>query len=113
MNAPEQKWTAFYKFKYDEWHIGVPVESGSMKFALCPDGILPGIERGEREKIATFIAASCNACADIPNPAAIADVVAAADGMIAWYYRIEGKDPNDCSPIGRLFAALASLRGAA
>lgn len=31
-------WVSFYKHKYDEWHVGVPVSSGSMKLALFPDG---------------------------------------------------------------------------
>jgi hypothetical protein len=31
-------WVSFYKDKYDEWHVGVPLSSGSMKLALFPDG---------------------------------------------------------------------------
>jgi hypothetical protein len=31
-------WVSFYKHKYNEWHVGVPVSSGSMKLALFPDG---------------------------------------------------------------------------
>jgi hypothetical protein len=31
-------WVSFYKDKYKEWHVGVPVSSGSMKLALFPDG---------------------------------------------------------------------------
>ncbi len=32
-------WTAFYKSKYDEWHVSVPMSEGSMKWALFDDGI--------------------------------------------------------------------------
>lgn len=33
-------WTAFYKAKYDEWHVSVPAYGPSaMKLALFPDGI--------------------------------------------------------------------------
>lgn len=32
-------WNVFYKSKYDEWHVSVPMSSGSMKWALFDDGI--------------------------------------------------------------------------
>ena len=32
-------WVCFYKHKYDEWHVGVPLNSGGgMKVALFPNG---------------------------------------------------------------------------
>jgi hypothetical protein len=31
-------WVCFYKDKYKEWHVGVPLSRGSMKLALFPDG---------------------------------------------------------------------------
>lgn len=31
-------WVSFYKDKYKEWHVGVPLSTGSMKLALFPDG---------------------------------------------------------------------------
>ena len=32
-------WTCFYKSKYDEWHVAVPMSEGSMKWALFDDGV--------------------------------------------------------------------------
>lgn len=32
-------WNVFYKSKYDEWHVSVPMATGSMKWALFDDGI--------------------------------------------------------------------------
>lgn len=32
-------WTCFYKSKYDEWHVSVPMSQGSMKWALFDDGV--------------------------------------------------------------------------
>lgn len=32
-------WSVFYKSKYDEWHVSVPLSTGSMKWALFDDGI--------------------------------------------------------------------------
>lgn len=32
-------WTAFYKPKYDEWHVSLPMSDCGMKLALAPDGI--------------------------------------------------------------------------
>lgn len=31
-------WVCFYKDKYKEWHVGVPLSTDSMKLALFPDG---------------------------------------------------------------------------
>jgi hypothetical protein len=32
-------WECFYKHKYDEWHVSVPLAEGSMKLALFDDGV--------------------------------------------------------------------------
>lgn len=48
-------WVSFYKHKYDEWHVGVPLPGQSMKLALFPDGC--PTERPQAD--AEFIAA-CN-----------------------------------------------------
>ena len=32
-------WTCFYKSKYDEWHVSVPMSEGSMKWPLFDDGV--------------------------------------------------------------------------
>lgn len=32
-------WTAFYKNKYDEWHVSLPIAGSNMKLSLCSDGI--------------------------------------------------------------------------
>ena len=31
-------WTYFYKSKYDEWHVSVPLEGQTMRLGLFPDG---------------------------------------------------------------------------
>lgn len=47
-------WTAFYKNKYDEWHVSLPITGSSMKLALCSDGI----QSENREADAHLIAAA-------------------------------------------------------
>lgn len=47
-------WTVFYKHKYDEWHVALPIEGSNMKLALCPDGI----QSENREADARLIAAA-------------------------------------------------------
>lgn len=47
-------WTCFYKHKYDEWHVSLPVPGSSMKVALCSDGI----QSNNREADAHLIAAA-------------------------------------------------------
>lgn len=32
-------WTYFYKHKYDEWHVSVPISGSSMRFGIFDDGI--------------------------------------------------------------------------
>ena len=32
-------WEAFYKRKYDEWHVSVPMEDSSMRLGLFADGV--------------------------------------------------------------------------
>ncbi|MCA0032701.1 hypothetical protein [Mesorhizobium sp. B263B2A] len=47
-------WSCFYKHKYDEWHVSLPITGSSMKLALCPDGI----QSENREADAHLIAAA-------------------------------------------------------
>lgn len=75
------EWSAFCKSRYDEWHVGVPCEGGVLKVALCPDGILPGLDMADRERTARFIAASCTACEGL-NPEAVAAVAAVAEDAL-------------------------------
>jgi len=39
--AGQHPWSAFYKNKYQEWHVSVPVPGSSMGYDLFPDGV-PG-----------------------------------------------------------------------
>ena len=32
-------WTCFYKRKYDEWHVSMPMKNSTMRWALFPDGL--------------------------------------------------------------------------
>ncbi len=32
-------WQAFYKSKYDEWHVSIPMPGSSMGWALFDDGV--------------------------------------------------------------------------
>lgn len=47
-------WLSFYKAKYDEWHVSLPVADSSFKLALAPDGI----QSLNREDDAHLIAAA-------------------------------------------------------
>ena len=47
-------WSCFYKHKYDEWHVSMPVAGSSMRAGLCDDGI----ESPNREADAHLIAAA-------------------------------------------------------
>lgn len=45
-------WTAFYKPKYDEWHVSLPMSGSSMRLALAPDGIQSENREGDAHLIA-------------------------------------------------------------
>lgn len=78
-HTPEPRgWTAFYKPKYDEWHVGIPAADAGWVNALCPDGILPGHPKDEREKAAKRIVSCVNGCAGL-NPEAFREVVEALE----------------------------------
>jgi hypothetical protein len=32
-------WEVFYKTKYDEWHVSVPMSEGNMRWGLFDDGV--------------------------------------------------------------------------
>lgn len=73
------QWTAFYKHKYDEWHVSVPVEGSSMKLALWEDGCPLG------ESYAKWIALCC-------SPDNIARIIAWRREMEADRDRTMGQD---------------------
>ena len=52
-------WVCFYKHKYDEWHVSVPILHSATKWALFDDGV----------------------CSD--NPEADARIISAAPDMLA------------------------------
>lgn len=60
-------WASFYKHKYDEWHVGVPMTSGSMKLALFPNGIPTDNPEADCNLIAAApdLLAACKAQHDI------------------------------------------------
>jgi len=63
-------WDSFYKHKYDEWHVSVPMAQGNMKWAMFDDGC-----RTERpEEDAKYIAAC--------NPANVAALLAERDALL-------------------------------
>ena len=39
MSYTQGPWEAFYKRKYDEWHVSVPMEDSSMRLGLFADGV--------------------------------------------------------------------------
>jgi hypothetical protein len=51
-------WKAFYKAKYDEWHISLPVDGSAMRAALFADGIPAINHESDREANAHLIAAA-------------------------------------------------------
>jgi hypothetical protein len=32
-------WVYFYKHKYDEWHVSIPIPGSSMRFGIFDDGV--------------------------------------------------------------------------
>ena len=63
-------WVSFYKFKYSEWHVGVPLAGQTMKLALFPDGCPTERPGADAEYIA--------AC----NPANVAALLAERDELL-------------------------------
>ena len=47
-------WSVFYKQKYGEWHVAVPIAHGGIKLALFPNGI----QTENQESDARLIAAA-------------------------------------------------------
>jgi hypothetical protein len=81
-------WSCFYKPKYDEWHVSLPMSDCGMKLALAPDGI----QSENREADAHLIAAApellevAKKCLEIvewgrlPNWDWMREVIAKAEG---------------------------------
>lgn len=114
-------WTSFYKHKYDEWHVGVPTGTGNFNLALCPDGILPGLSKEDRERVGNRIADCCNALEGM-NPDAVAQLVEAArDATLALpvlvtMCKAAHLEQGACAAeamLDRTRAALANLAGEA
>jgi hypothetical protein len=53
----EGPWKAFYKHKYDEWHVAIPYSDGSFLCPLASDGITTP-DPSQREATANLIAAA-------------------------------------------------------
>jgi hypothetical protein len=70
-------WTCFYKPKYDEWHISLPIAGSSMKLALCADGI----QSENREADAHLIAAAPDMLAALKR---CEEMVSTANGPPNW-----------------------------
>lgn len=54
MKATPGPWTCFYKAKYDEWHVSVPIAGSTSKMALFNNGV----RTENREADAKLIAAA-------------------------------------------------------
>jgi hypothetical protein len=93
------EWAAFYKDKYKEWHVGVPVNSGGMKIALFPDGC--PTENPE---------ADCRLIAAAPDM--LAALKAAQRDLEAVEREMQGIAPEAVSPVLPLIrAAIAKAEG--
>ena len=88
-------WVCFYKQKYDEWHVSVPVAGASFKAGLFPDGIPTG------EHDARLIAAA-------PD---MAEALAGIEQTAREYVRNWPNSPTVRAPWGAVLAALAKARG--
>jgi len=45
-------WEAFFKHKYDEWHVSIPMSDGGMRWALFDDGVRSENPEGDARLIA-------------------------------------------------------------
>ena len=109
MSAPAQNWTPGpwrtekYLGKTDNWFIRGPNDE-----RVCGQGSGP-----VREANARRIVECVNACANIPNPAAIAEVVAALEVLEKLDFDWNGHADLYERACFNARQALASLRGAA
>lgn len=46
-------WTCFYKHKYDEWHVSMPISGSSMRFGIFDDGLRSENPEADARLIAT------------------------------------------------------------
>lgn len=93
----EKKWTpgpwrAFYKNKYDEWHVSIPLENSNMRWAIFPDGIN-----------------SRNPAADAHLVAAAPELYDALENLLACVVKSRGYNANEA--VINAVKALAKARG--
>ena len=86
-------WAAFYKYKYNEWHVSVPVSNSDMRLSIFPDGI-PGDTPEEAEGNARLIAAAPDLLAVCENIKKYLDFVSSGQpthGTLEreLYYRLQ------------------------
>jgi hypothetical protein len=76
-------WACFYKHKYDEWHVSVPMSEGSMKWALFDDGVRSENPEADARLIAAapdLLAALRALLAAVEDPAHFAAALMEKDG---------------------------------
>lgn len=62
-------WRCFYKSKYDEWHVSVPMSQSTMKLALFDNGV----KSENREADARLISAAPDLLAALQEVVAISE----------------------------------------
>jgi len=86
-------WSVFYKHKYNEWHVSVPMAEGSM-WAIAPDGIQTDNPEGD----ARLIAAAPDMLA------ALKAAVELSDARLKLERRFAGRTP-ECQAVYDMCAA--------
>ena len=87
-------WACFYKHKYDEWHVSLPMSEGSMKWALFDDGV-----RSENPE------------ADARLISAAPDLLAAVQRLLRAHYKSDGIEYSGDHPAAEARRAVAKALG--